>query len=48
MPKCELLWNFTDIALRRGCFPVNLLHFLRIPIPKNTFGGLLPYKTSFS
>ena len=44
----KLLWNFIEITRRRGCSPVNLLHFLRIPIPKNTFEGLLPYKTSFS
>ena len=30
----ELLWNFIEITLRRGCSPVNLLH-------KNTSGGLL-------
>ena len=33
--------NFIEMALRRGCFPVTLLHIFRTPFPKNTFGGLL-------
>ena len=33
--------NFTDIALRHGCSPINLLHIYRTPFPKNTPGGLL-------
>ena len=33
--------NFIEIALLRGCSPVNLLHFLRTPFPKNKSGGLL-------
>ena len=34
--------NFSEIALRHGCSPVNLLHIFRIPFPKNTSEGLLP------
>ena len=37
----KLLCNFIEIALRRGCSPVNLLHISRIPFPKNTSKGLL-------
>ena len=37
----KLLCNFIEIALRHGCSPVNLLHILRTPFPKNTSGGLL-------
>ena len=37
----ELLWNFIEITLRRGCSPVNLLHIFRTTFPKNTSGGLL-------
>ena len=33
--------NFIKITLRRGCSPVNFLHFFRTPFPKHTFGGLL-------
>ena len=33
--------NFTEIALRYECSPVNLLHIFRTPFPKNTSGGLL-------
>ena len=33
--------NFIEIALRHGCSPVNLLHILKTPFPKNTFGWLL-------
>ena len=32
----KLLSNFIEIALWRGCSPVNLLHILRRPFPKNT------------
>ena len=32
----KLLCNFIAIALQHGCSPVNLLHFFRIPFPKNT------------
>ena len=35
------------LALRHGCFPVNLLHIFRTPIPKNTSGRLLLNKQSF-
>ena len=37
----KLLSNFIEITLRRGCFPVNLLHIFRTPFPKNTSGWLL-------
>ena len=33
--------NFTEIALRHGCSPVNLLHIFRTPFPKNTSEWLL-------
>ena len=33
----KLLWNFIEIALRRGCAPVNLLHLFRTPFPMNTY-----------
>ena len=36
----KLLCNFTEITLRHGFSPVNLLHIFRIPFPKNTSGGL--------
>ena len=32
--------NFIKIILRRGCFPVNLLHIFRTLFPKNTPEGL--------
>ena len=33
--------NVTEIALRHGCSPVNLLHIFRTPFLKNTSGWLL-------
>ena len=36
----NFLCNFAEITLRHGCFPVNLLHILRTPFPKNTYGGV--------
>ena len=33
--------NFIEIALRHGCFPVNLLHIFKTPFLKNTSGWLL-------
>ena len=33
--------NFIEITLRHVCFPVNLLHFFRTPLLKNTSGRLL-------
>ena len=33
--------NFIEIARRRGCSPVNLLHIFRTPFPKNSSGKLL-------
>ena len=37
----KLQSNFIEITLRHGCFPVNLLHIVRTPYPRNTFGWLL-------
>ena len=39
----KLQSNFIEIRLRHGCSPVNLLHIIRTPSPKNTSGGLLLY-----
>ena len=36
-----LLCNFTEITLRHGCSPVNLLHNLRKPFSKNTSGWMV-------
>ena len=33
--------NFTEIILRLGCSPVNLLHIFKASFLKNTSGGLL-------
>ena len=45
MPKCDFnkvaSQLYIKITLRRGFFPVNLLHIFRILFLKNTFGGLL-------
>ena len=30
----KLLYNFTEITLRHGCSPINLLHIFRLPFPK--------------
>ena len=32
---------YLPIALRHGCYPVNLLHIFRTPFYKNIYGGLL-------
>ena len=40
MPKL-LFCNFIEIALRRGCSPVNLLHIFGTPFSRNTSGWLL-------
>ena len=37
----KLQSNFIEITLWHGCSPVNLLHILRTPFPKNTSGRLL-------
>ena len=37
----EVRSNFTEITLRYGCSPVNLLYIFRIPFPKNTSERLL-------
>ena len=36
-----LLCNFTEITLRHGCSPVNLLHNVRKPFSKNTSGWMV-------
>ena len=36
-----MLCNFIEITLRPECSPVNLLHILRTPFPRNTSGWLL-------
>ena len=44
MSKCDfnkVASNFIKIALWHGCSPINLLHTLRPPFPKNTSGRLL-------
>ena len=41
MPKCDfnkVASNFTEIALRHGCSPVNLLYIFRTSFPRNTSG----------
>ena len=37
----KLQSNFTEIAPRHGCSPVNLPHIFRIPFLKNIIGRLL-------
>ena len=37
----KLQSNFIEIALRRGCSPVDLLHIFRTRFYKNTYGGML-------
>ena len=37
----KLQSNVTEITLRHGCSPVNLLHFFRTSFPKNASKGLL-------
>ena len=45
MPKCDFnkvaYCSLTEIALRHGCSPINLLHMFRAPFYKNTYRGLL-------
>ena len=44
MSKCdfnEVFCSLTEITLRHGCSPVNLLYIFRIPFPKNTSEQLL-------
>ena len=36
----KLQCNFNEITLRHECFPVNLLHIFRTPLPKNAYAGL--------
>ena len=37
----KLQSNFSEVTLRHGCTPVNLLHIFRKPFLKNTSGRLL-------
>ena len=51
MPQCDfnkVASNFTEIALRHGCSPVNLLYIFRIPFPRNSSGWLLQNCLSFN
>ena len=41
MPKYKVQSNFIEIALRRGCSPVNLTHIFRTSFAKKTSGWLL-------
>ena len=36
----KLLWNFIEIPLQHGCFPVNLLLIFRTTSYKNTYGEM--------
>ena len=47
MMSMRLLCNFIEITLRHECSPVNLLHILRTPFTKNTYGRLLLILESF-
>ena len=42
-----LLCNFTEITIRHGCSPGNLLHILGKSFPKNTSGRLLLQRLSY-
>ena len=44
----QLLCNFIEITLQRGCFPVNLQYIFRTPFPKNNSGWLLLKKLWWS
>ena len=39
MPKCDFIKS--EFTLRHECSPLNLLHILRTPFPKNNSGRLL-------
>ena len=40
----KMLCNSIEIALRHGCFPVNMLHIFRTSFYKNTYGHMYsPY-----
>ena len=41
----KLFCNFTEIALRHGCSPENLLHIFRTSFPRNTSRWLLLVST---
>ena len=41
MVSIKLLCNFTEITLRSGYSPVNLLHIFRTHFYMNNYGGLL-------
>ena len=40
--------NFTEITLRHGCSPVNLLHIFRTSNPRNTSGQLLLHVSAYN
>ena len=37
----KFLFNFIEVTLWYGCFPVNLLHIFRTPFYSSTSGGLI-------
>ena len=44
MQKCDfnnVVLHFIEITLQHGCSPVNLLHFFRTPLSRNTSGWML-------
>ena len=41
MPKCDFNKVALQIAHRHWCSPVNLMHILRTPFYKSSYGGLL-------
>ena len=49
MPKCDFnkVALQLEITLRRGCFPMNLLHIFRTLFPKNSSGRLLLKMSNF-
>ena len=47
MSKCNFNKVAKQIALRRGCSPVNLPHIFRTPFIKNTSEGLLSIRAIF-
>ena len=43
MINCIISWAHALQLYWHGCCPVNLLHIVRAPFPKNTLGRLLLY-----
>ena len=40
--------NFTEMTLRHGCSPINLLHIFRTSFPRNTSGQLLLHISAYN